>query len=146
VAAISRRGRSLSVWDVKTGAVTRQTLPVVATCLSYHPSGGMLGVGFQDGTVALCVPALGLMKKLGKHESAVEQLAFHGGGQRLASSSEGAVKVWDVERGLDLLELALPERTARVQQLQFVGDELMVNASGLTNHLTRWNGAALPAR
>ena len=77
---------------------------------------------------------------LRKHESAVDHLAFHADGRRLASSCEGAVKVWDVERGVNVLELAMPERTARTRQLLFAGDELIANVDGASGQLLRWDG------
>jgi pre-mRNA-processing factor 19 len=147
VAAVARRGRALYVWDTNTGEGRRWALAGAATCVAFHPSGGLLAVGFQDGAVVLYdALTLAVTGRLGRHESAIDVLAFHGGGRRLASGGEGVVKIWDVEGGTDLLELPLPERTAHARELLFVEDELVANVAGLTRQLVRWDGAPLPAR
>src|SRR5262249_44718108 len=109
--------------------------------------GGAAAVGFESGAVALYdVETLVGLKWLGKHEAAVAHLAFHRSARRLASSCEGAVKVWDVERGQEGLGLAFPKRTDNLTQLLFVGDDLLANGASSPGRLVRWDGSPVPAR
>ena len=56
------------------------------------------------------------------------------------------MKIWDVERGREVLELLIPGTNSRARQLTFVNDSLLANVDGVTRRRVRWDGSALPAR
>jgi WD40 repeat protein len=147
VAATSAKPPALYVWNADTAEVKRRALAVAPTCVRFDPSGKLLALGLKDGSLALHdVQTLDEVRLMRRHESSVDAVSFHGNGRRLASSSEKTVKIWDVERGREVLELLIPSPSARVRQLVFVDDSLLANVDGAKRQRLRWDGSPVPGR
>lgn len=85
------------MWDVRTVAcmATEDLGPHPANRLDFDPSGTVLGVASNDGTVKMIEVATGQATELTAHEDAVQSVLFDRIGEFLVSGgSDGTVRIW----------------------------------------------------
>ena len=87
----------VKLWDVRTVAcmATVDLGPHPANRLDFDPSGTVLGVASNDGTVKMIEVATALASELTAHEDAVQSVLFDRLGEFLGSGgSDGTVRIW----------------------------------------------------
>lgn len=87
----------VKMWDVRTVAcmATEDLGPHPANRLDFDPSGTVLGVASNDGTVKMIEVATGQATELTAHEDAVQSVLFDRIGEFLVSGgSDGTVRIW----------------------------------------------------
>ena len=87
----------VKLWDVRTVAcmATLDLGPHPANRLDFDPSGTVLGVASNDGTVKMIEVATALATELTAHEDAVQSVLFDHLGEFLVSGgSDGTVRIW----------------------------------------------------
>ena len=87
----------VKMWDVRTVAcmTTVDLGPHPANRLDFDPSGTVLGVASNDGTVKMIEVATGQATELTAHEDAVQSVLFDLIGEFLVSGgSDGTVRIW----------------------------------------------------
>ena len=87
----------VKMWDVRTVACmkTVDLGPHPANRLDFDPSGTVLGVASNDGTVKMIEVATGQAPELTAHEDAVQSVLFDRVGEFLVSGgSDGTVRIW----------------------------------------------------
>lgn len=94
----------MSLWDPATGDLLRRLeLPEGAHQLSlaFDPSGAILALGFDDGSVAFYDPGTGaVLHAIGAHSGPVLGLAFSPDGHLLASTgSDALLRIWGIPTG-----------------------------------------------
>ena len=85
------------MWDVRTVAcmATTDLGPHPANRLDFDPSGTVLGVASNDGTVKMIEVATGQATELTAHEDAVQSVLFDRIGEFLVSGgSDGTIRIW----------------------------------------------------
>lgn len=85
------------MWDVRSVAcmATIDLGPHPANRLDFDPSGTVLGVASNDGTVKMIEVATGQATELTAHEDAVQSVLFDRIGEFLVSGgSDGTVRIW----------------------------------------------------
>mgnify|MGYP006273362061 FL=1 len=75
------------------------------TTIAVHPTGAMIAVGAEDGTIELIDAAAGSVLHRLDHRAPVDQLAFSPDGSLLVSIGGGSALLWGVERPVNLTEL-----------------------------------------
>ena len=87
----------VKLWDVRTVACmnTLDLGPHPANRLDFDPSGTVLGVASNDGTVKMIEVATCQATELTAHEDAVQSVLFDRLGEFLVSGgSDGTVRIW----------------------------------------------------
>ena len=106
--------------EASTGAIltTLLTSASLALCASYRSDGGLIAVGFEDGTVRLCDPATSQPVGPPRHmRHAVGRVVFTSDGRTVAAiDEEGESRTWTVPEpvpasGVDDLTLLIEART-----------------------------------
>jgi WD40 repeat protein len=95
--------------------------------LAFRRGGGLLAVGDGIGTVSLWDPATpaAVVHTLRGHTGEITSLEFSADGRRLASASrDGHARLWDVDTGAELCDLAGLAGAALVASLSPAGDRL----------------------
>jgi WD40 repeat protein len=103
---VSGGGRTIILWDAKTGRELRTILSGMTYSVVFSPDGKWIASGNHDKTITLWDTGNGHeLRTLEGHSSRVFSVAFSPDGKRLASGSHGTVKLWDIETGHELLTL-----------------------------------------
>lgn len=87
----------VKLWDVRTvGCMATHDLgPYPSNRVAFDPSGTVLAIASNDGSVKMNEVATGKISQLTGHEEAVQSILFDRGGEFLLSSgSDGTVRIW----------------------------------------------------
>jgi WD40 repeat protein len=140
------------------GAVRRWSLPefvegaplgthtAEVTSVRFHPSGRRLASAGRDGLIQVWDLAQhALVVKLVGHKQSVEAIAFSPDGSRLVSSGfspfrGGGLRVWDVDSGITVLELADRPFGLTINALAFRPDgKVIAGASSYRDEVFFWD-------
>jgi WD40 repeat protein len=97
------RGHRVLLFDVATSKVLRSSAKLGnhhPTCTALSPSGHLLAVGHDDGSVTLVEAATAAVcLRFGGHSGEINEIAFSPDGKLLATASEdGTILLWDMDR------------------------------------------------
>lgn len=136
---------SIRLTEIKTGrSWWLDGHPSVIKAIAYSPDGNSLAVGGSDKSIYIFDAATrALSRKLVGHTKPITAIAFSPDGQTLVSG-EGSeqLKVWQVESGRFLQDLAFGDRIHVIKQIDFSknGDYLLVMSE---TSLQLWNARTL---
>ncbi|BCM89746.1 hypothetical protein IAD21_01593 [Abditibacteriota bacterium] len=140
-------GRTVNIWDVRTGAI-RRTLtgqPKTVWSVDISRDGKMVASGSDDGYVQLWDVQTGRLLRTIAHGGQVYSVAFSPNGKSIATGSRvsagykaigGRVNVWEVSTGKALKTLSSP---LTVKAVAFSSDGKLLLAGGADQKLRLWN-------
>jgi WD40 repeat protein/tetratricopeptide (TPR) repeat protein len=134
------RGNTVMIWDAATGTNLRNldtANPVLN--VAFHPNGGQMATGNEDGTVHLWDPTDGRMiGHFQAHVKQVSELAFNPDGRYLATASvDKTVKLWDLSSNREIH--TFQGHTDRVTCVAFHPDSRQIASGSADQTIRLWD-------
>jgi RNA polymerase sigma factor (sigma-70 family) len=131
----------LVYWDLAAHKPNlSRRLPGRVTCLAFSSNGSRLISGSNDGTLAVCDVATGrILRRWSAHGHPVEMLGFARDGKTFVSGTcmEGAVRLWNLASGKEVLPLAGHRGQASPVHYSANGQHLVTRSRD--NTIRRWD-------